>query len=342
MLNQSSDSPLTNHCTLSHHVHQANQEGKVVVRDLPFPEPEEQELLVKVLYSGVNLSDVRVLELFALKNYALGNEFCGQVLESKNLDFKVGDVVAGCVGGGNTRAWRHSAHQEYIAVKPEWIFKVPENTPSHAAAGFGVVVPTAGDALFNRLGLPLPPSVAHGTPDEGSATPEGALVIWGGATSVGMAATQLARASRVPEITEKVRATLQGTKGTIWGFDALGSLENPVSQDALKSLIPPHDKVRMATVLLARHEGFEITIGGRHFHVEFDLPDGTKLVIPKDMVAADRHWRALHWVIENYGGEYKPTPVRVFEGTGKDAVNELYRMQEMRTFGKVVLKQPLQ
>jgi len=118
-----------------------------------------------------------------------------------------------------------------------------------------------------------------------------------------------------------------------------------VSQDILKSVIPLHDKVRLATFLLASNEGFEIVAGGRCFDLQFDLPDGTKLSVPNNMVAANKHWRALNWVLENYGGNYVPTPVKVFEETSQDAIGELYEMQEMQemsTFGKVVLKHPLQ
>ncbi|KAG5753701.1 hypothetical protein H9Q70_003642 [Fusarium xylarioides] len=350
----------------------ANEEGKIVVHDLPFPEPQEGEILIKVLYSGVNLSDVRSVAFFGLKNFALGGEFCGEVLESPSLTstpFKSGDIVVGIVAAGRSRDPRHAAHQEYITVEPDWVFKVPENLPLQAAAGLPIVVQTASNALFNHLKLPLPPSVAEGTVDEGASSPEGTLVIWGGATGVGMAAIQFGRASGVssivaiasakrhdflkslgatclfdyndPDVIEKVKKTLQGTKGTIWGFDALGSVENPVSQEILKSAIPPHDKVRLATVLLAPHEGFEAVLGSRKFHVEFSLPDGTTLSFPKDEALADRHWRGFRWAIDNYGGDYKPTPVRVFEGSGKDAVVELHKMWHMNNFGKVVIKHPL-
>lgn len=349
----------------------ANENGKVVLHDLPVPQPEDDELLIKVLYSGVNLSDVRALGFFGLKNHPVGQEFCGEVLESRNLaetPFKAGDIVAGYVIAGKTRPPRYATHQEYMDVPPSWFFKVPDHIPPHAAAALPVVVQTANDTLFNRLRIPLPPSVT--TPAESTSAPEGTLVIWGeGATGVGMAAIQLARASRVPsivaiastrrhdflktqgatqcfdyhdaDVVDKVKAALKKTKGTIWGFDALGSVADPVSQDILASAIPPHDKVRLATVLVVPQDGFEMTIAGRHYQVDLDLPDGTKLVFPKDLVAADRMWRALGWVVEHYGAENVPTPVRVFDGPGKDAVDELYGMQKMDNFGKVVLKHPL-
>ncbi|EXA35660.1 hypothetical protein FOVG_12817 [Fusarium oxysporum f. sp. pisi HDV247] len=349
----------------------ANEEGKVVVHDLPFPEPQQRELLIKVLYSGVNLSDVRSLEFFGLKNYALGGEFCGEVLDSPTLastPYKAGDRVAGLVVGGIGRHWRFATHKEYLTAHADWVFKVPDHMPPQAAASLTVVVQTASNTLYNHFHLPLPPSVAKGTRDEGAAAPEGTLVVWGGATGVGMAAIQLARGSRVssiiaiastqrheflkslgatqcfdyrdPDVVKNVKSALQGTKGTIWGFDALGTIENPVSQEILKSAIPPHDNVRLATVLLAPHEGFEPIVGSRQFDLDLDLQDGTKLFWPKDEAATERHWKGFRWVIDNYGGEYKPTPIRVFDGPGEDAVKELSNMWNMNNFGKLVLKFP--
>ncbi|KAK2931099.1 hypothetical protein FoTM2_008609 [Fusarium oxysporum f. sp. vasinfectum] len=282
----------------------ADEDGKIVVRHVPFPEPQEGELLIKVLYSGVNPADTKIIDFFGLKNYVVGTEF--------------------------------------------WL--------------------TAATGLFNDIGLPLPPSVAKGTPDEGVAAPEGTLVIWGSATSVGMAAIQFARAARVSsiiaiasskrheylktlgatqsfdyndtDVIEKVKSALQSTSGTIWAFDALGS---PESQVLLKKAIPQHDKTVLASVLLGGDPEYKAVMGARHFDVEFELPGGQKVVWPKDMAAADRHWRGFRWAVENYGapGGYVPAPVRVFEGSGEEAIKEVYNVKNMSTFGKLVLRHPL-
>ncbi|KAH7469889.1 hypothetical protein FOMA001_g14510 [Fusarium oxysporum f. sp. matthiolae] len=208
----------------------------------------------------------------------------------------------------------------------------------------------------------------EGTPDEGVAAPEGTLVIWGGATSVGMAAVQFARAARVSsiiaiasskrheylktlgatqsfdyndtDVIEKVKSALQSTSGTIWAFDALGS---PESQVLLKKAIPQHDRTVLASVLLGGDPEYKAIMGARHFDVEFELPGGQKVVWPKDMAAADRHWRGFRWALENYGapGGYVPAPVRAFEGSGENAIKEVYNVKNMSTFGKLVLKHPL-
>lgn len=193
-------------------------------------------------------------------------------------------------------------------------------------------------------------------------------MIWGGATSVGMAAIQFARAARVSsiiaiasskrheylktlgvtqsfdyndmDVTEKVKSALESTSGTIWALDARGS---PESQALLKEAIPQHDKTVLASVMVGGDPEYRGIMGARHFDVEFELPGGQKMTWPKDMAAADRHWRGFRWSVENYGapGGYVPTPVRVFEGSGEDAIKEVYNVKNMGTFGKLVLKHPL-
>ncbi|KAF5707776.1 zinc-type alcohol dehydrogenase [Fusarium mundagurra] len=78
-------------------------------------------------------------------------------------------------------------------------------------------------------------------------------------------------------------------------------------------------------------------MGARHFDVEFELPGGQQMTWPKDMAAAGRHWRGFRWAVENYGAPsgYVPTPVRVFEGSGEDAIKEVYNVKNMSTFGKL-------
>ncbi|KAF4958266.1 hypothetical protein FGADI_2432 [Fusarium gaditjirri] len=119
-----------------------DEEGKIVVRHVPFPEPQDGELLIKVLYSGVNPADTKIIDFFGLKNYVIGTEFCGEVLEAETLtstSFKAGDIVAGVLSGDQSPPLRL----------------------------------TAASGLFNDIGLPLPPSVAQGTPDEDVAAQRG-------------------------------------------------------------------------------------------------------------------------------------------------------------------------
>ncbi|KAM6522987.1 hypothetical protein FALCPG4_012593 [Fusarium falciforme] len=174
----------------------ANTKGKVMIEDFPIPPPRDDEILIQVIYSGVNASDFRVLKFFDCRRRVLVNEFCGKVLDGPGLagtSFNAGDVVAGSVDGAQN---------------------------------------------------------------------DGTLVVWGASTSVGMAAIQLARASRVSSIIvtaspkrHEVLKTLGATRcfdyndenpvddtkalvenagsGLIWGLDAIGTTSTTDSQTLL-------------------------------------------------------------------------------------------------------------
>ncbi|EWZ52414.1 hypothetical protein FOZG_02186 [Fusarium oxysporum Fo47] len=134
----------------------ADNEGNVVVRrDLPAPTPAEGEILIEVLFSGSNPSDLRIVNYLGFRNFVLGYDFCGRVLETPG-------------------------QMALDSRPPIGIFKVPANLPLPDAAALTTVVQTANDALFHLFKLPLPSS-GHGHI-------EGTLVVWGGGTAVGMSA----------------------------------------------------------------------------------------------------------------------------------------------------------
>ncbi|KNA95997.1 hypothetical protein FOXG_01360 [Fusarium oxysporum f. sp. lycopersici 4287] len=97
----------------------ADNEGNVVVRrDLPAPTPAEGEILIEVLFSGSNPSDLRIVNYIGFRNFVLGYEFCGRVLETPGLNgsgFKVGDIVAGYTSHEDDQPLRWGTHQSYIS-----------------------------------------------------------------------------------------------------------------------------------------------------------------------------------------------------------------------------------
>lgn len=338
--------------------------GQVVVQDLPMPQPADGEVLIQVLYSSVNPTDIKSPKVFGLTRRVLGNEFCGRVLESPNLEnlpFKVGDIVAGSTSGSNDRPIRHGTHQSYIASPLAGIFRVPDNLPHADAAALTIVTQTANDAIFNRLGLPLPDTV--------TAPADGVLVIWGASTSVGMAAVQLARVIGVTSIVAvasaqrhdylktlgathfvdykdensvaKVKAILEKAgDGPIWGFDAAGTLDSP---RLLLDAMPRQDNIRLTTVLaIYDDKRFDPALGNRQQKFVFDVPGLEKpIVFPARPAEAEVMRKALEWEVNHYGAEYKPQPVKIFEGAAEEAIQEVLKRGEMSEFGKLVLKHPL-
>ncbi|MBI4163569.1 MAG: alcohol dehydrogenase catalytic domain-containing protein [Candidatus Aenigmarchaeota archaeon] len=72
----------------------SKEQGKVVVEDVPVPEPKDGELLVKMKACGICGSDVeKVFGDYGMGSKKIGHEISGEVAKSNSKDFAVGDRV---------------------------------------------------------------------------------------------------------------------------------------------------------------------------------------------------------------------------------------------------------
>lgn len=78
-------------------------------------------------------------------------------------------------------------------------WKIPPHVPLADAAAMTIMVRTATDALFNLLEVPFPPLSFHCGEDSAPGA-SGPILIWGGASTVGFAAIQLAKAAGLKPI----------------------------------------------------------------------------------------------------------------------------------------------
>lgn len=343
----------------------ADNDGQIVVdRNFPKPQPATGEILIEVLYSGVNPSDTKLLQLPTYRHKVLGNEFCGRIIEVSHLadtSFKIGDLVAGQTYDGDTRPTRVVTHQSYISIVPgAGIFRVPEHIPPQHAAGLAITTQTASDGLFNQLLIPIPSTT--------NAPAEGTLLVWGGATGVGMAAIQLARSSGVttiiatasPErhelleslgathcfdykdrdVVQKIQTKLHETRLTqVWGLDAAAvGNSSGLLADALTGI----PDARLASVSLMAPEPFRAVLGARHYDLVFTFPGtSTPMRIPAQPMKAAKLSESLSWVLENYGSKFKLPVVRTFRGTAEQAAEEIYGVGQQKVFGKLIIEHPL-
>ncbi|KAL7952151.1 hypothetical protein V8C34DRAFT_325163 [Trichoderma compactum] len=94
--------------------------------------------------------------------------------------------------GANSLEKEDGAFAEKIAVKAYAMMRIPDNMTFEEAASMGCSIFTVGQGLFHRLGLRLP----------NSPTVTGEVVfIYGGSTSVGAMALQLAKLAGYNPIT---------------------------------------------------------------------------------------------------------------------------------------------
>ncbi|KXJ87935.1 zinc-binding dehydrogenase [Microdochium bolleyi] len=160
----------------------------VAVRsDVPIPVLRQGEILVKVHYAAQNPTDWKGVP-GKPPGRVVGCDFAGTVADANgSSQWAVGQRVAGWVHGGSADPDR-GAFAEYLATEPSLVFPVPDSVSLEAASTVSLAVATAVQALFQRLGLPQPGSSSAGSSDKKTQ-----VLIYGGTSSVGLYAVQLAK-----------------------------------------------------------------------------------------------------------------------------------------------------
>ncbi|TVY29107.1 Dehydrogenase [Lachnellula hyalina] len=162
------------------------------VKSAPYTSPTEHQIVIKSKAVAINPADWaiqvkgNILFPWLAYPYIGGSDVAGEVYEigSSVTRFKVGDRVIGlalCLSGGS-----EGAFQEYTVLRDHMTSHIPQGMSYESASAIPLGLSTAASGLFQKglLGLQLP-SI--------SPKPTGkSLLIWGGSTSVGCNAIQLA------------------------------------------------------------------------------------------------------------------------------------------------------
>ncbi|GKT50028.1 trans-enoyl reductase fsr4 [Colletotrichum spaethianum] len=335
-----------------------------VIHDVPVPELVEGEVVVKVLYSGVNPADVKHGSILGVRPTIIGYDFCGRVVKAAtNSDFRAGDLVAGYTPTGVGRPLRYGVHQEHLSCPENMMFRVPENLPQTHAASLTTVLTTAADGLYNIFGLPLPGE----KPNDGFRP--GPLLIWGASASVGACMLQLARASgtspifvtasparhellkklgatqcfdyRAPDVVSRIKAAAEESKaGPIaYAADCAGSLGEVSSVSQMEACVD--DNAIILSVVVHPGKQYKLPLASAAAPVKFQLRNGPLLTFPARPEDWKRMWKALMWAVDKYGAEFELPAVDVFKGSAEDALEKVKMVAEQGKFGKLVLEQPM-
>ncbi|SCZ91393.1 BZ3500_MvSof-1268-A1-R1_Chr1-2g01379 [Microbotryum saponariae] len=157
-----------------------------IIKDLPVPSPEKGEVLIKNVAVASNPKDWKLP--YYIPDYAAveGNDVAGYVEQVGEgvTKFKVGDKVAAFtkMRGGD----RTGAYQQYSIAPSHTTFHLGLETSFEDGSTLTLAYMTAVVGVYQRLGLPQPGQKKEGSKKEG-------LLIWGGATTVGYFAIQLAK-----------------------------------------------------------------------------------------------------------------------------------------------------
>lgn len=171
------------------------------VKSAPFWTPEENEILVKNHAVAVNPVD-STLQAFAWwpLNYPtiLGQDVAGEVVAvgPNVIRFKEGDRVVGHAVGMATKRNQDNAFQAYTILQMNMASRLPRNISFERASVLPLGLSTAACGLFQDTNLRL----QYPTEPRQKSTGK-TLLIWGGASSVGSNAIQLAVAAGYEVIT---------------------------------------------------------------------------------------------------------------------------------------------
>jgi NADPH:quinone reductase-like Zn-dependent oxidoreductase len=332
-----------------------------VRKDVDVPTAENGEMVVRVLYSGINPADTKHSSHLGIVDTVIGYDFCGEVVDAGTTSFSTGDIVAGMTPTGIGRPHRYGAHQEYLSCPEDMAWLVPDNLPRHHAAALSVVAATAADAVFNIFGLPLPGDDATKMEEDQR---KGPILIWGGSSSVGICAIQLARAAGCreifvtaspgrhellrslgasncfdyasPNVVADIKATVEAQNGEImYAIDAVGT---PTSAKQVESCSGDSTILASTTQTFGK---FQMPFATRSRAVKIRIPGLPQSIdFPAQPAQAARMDVTTKWVVHNYGDVFHLPKVEVFSGDAGECLAKVQETVDKGAFGKVVLQHP--
>jgi NADPH:quinone reductase-like Zn-dependent oxidoreductase len=164
------------------------------VDDAPMPTPEPHEVVVRNYAVAINPVDYGMQAFDILIKsypYILGNDGAGEIaaVGSAVTNFQIGDRVLATFDTIGTQKPTNSAFQLYAATTSKLVAKLPSHISYTQGAVLPLAISTAAAGLFQKdtMALPYPQLKPEPTGK--------VLLVWGGSSSVGTCAIQLAKAA---------------------------------------------------------------------------------------------------------------------------------------------------
>jgi NADPH:quinone reductase-like Zn-dependent oxidoreductase len=178
-----------------------SEKSRLEVKPAPYTPPPSNEIVIKTGAVAVSFVDwaTQAMGIFPLQYPTIiGNDIAGEVFDvgSSVTRFKKGDrVLAHAPFMMGSLATPEAAFQQYVVCLPHLAAQIPSSVSFEQAATMPLAITTASAGLFEKENLGLKhPSL--------SPKPTGkTLLIWGGASSVGCNAIQLATSAGYEVIT---------------------------------------------------------------------------------------------------------------------------------------------
>ncbi|KAF2225349.1 oxidoreductase-like protein [Elsinoe ampelina] len=198
------------------------------------PQPEADEVVIKNHALAINPIDWKVQGGYAVDKFpvVLGGDVAGEIhsVGASVKGLKVGDRVFGQTTYLTNGKITHGGFQHFTAVPTTVVSKIPDNISYSEASVLPIAASTAMVGLYSpdHLGLPLP---SLDPKDSGKV-----IIIWGGSSSVGATAIQLAKASGVSVITTASVHNHEFVKATVGATAAFDHRSPTVVDDIVKAV----------------------------------------------------------------------------------------------------------
>ncbi|BGP54933.1 hypothetical protein JCM8202_003443 [Rhodotorula sphaerocarpa] len=211
--------------------------AQLEVKEAPTWTAEKGEVLVKVHSVSVQPVDWKIQDYnFFVKSYPfiLGTDVAGEVLEVGEgvTNVKKGDRVLGHCKSLMTGEPKHSGFQKLSVVDALLTSPIPDDVSFDQATVLPLALSTAATGLYqsNHLNLPLPSAEAPNPAGKGKV-----ILVYGGSSSVGSAAIQLAAGSGVAVVTTCSPANFEFVK-SLGAHSAVDYRSESVVADVVKAI----------------------------------------------------------------------------------------------------------
>ncbi|GAA6033726.1 hypothetical protein JCM8097_004400 [Rhodosporidiobolus ruineniae] len=327
----------------------------------PVGTPGEAEVLIKVHAVAIEPVDNMVQAtgfMVCEWPFLLGQSLAGEVVEvgSAVQNVKKGDRVLGHSVALVTQVSTQAAFQNYALLPALSVAPIPSSLTFERATVLPLALSTAANGLYRDtfLGLPLPKAESPNKEGKGKV-----VLVWGGSSSVGSAAIQLATASGVRVVTTASPANFSFVK-SLGASSVFDYRSPPVVEDLVAEL--QKDGEDFAGVFDAVSAGGSVELsaevaskveGGKKFvatTLPFAAPEKLAEGVKTDQVKAiltilDKAGTLAKSIYHDYvpsalangSLQAKPDPV-VVEGMGLEAIQKgLERQREGVSAQKVVV-----
>ncbi|RYP00174.1 hypothetical protein DL764_006605 [Monosporascus ibericus] len=211
------------------------------VKEAPMPTPGPGEIVIKNAAVSINPVDWKIQahgRYLSRYPFILGEDAAGVVeeVDAGVTRFKKGDRVIAHCHGLMTRNPANSAFQSYPVATDSLVSPIPDSMSFEQAVVLPLAISTACAGLYPKdlLNLPLPSATK---PEKNGKT----VLIWGGASSVGATAVQLAAASGATVITTASPANHKFVKSL--GADIVFDYRSPIVVEDIANALSRTDFV---------------------------------------------------------------------------------------------------